>query len=444
MAENTAGGQDIQHPISATDEDRDRLTYRLSGDDADSFTLNTSNGQLRTRSGVTYDYEDKDRYSVTVEADDRRGAAASIDVTIYVADVDEPPEAPARPRVEPASSTSLTVTWTEPANTGPGVDGYDVQYRKSGSFLPWPHSGSGTSTTITDLDLNTRYEVQVRASNDEGTGGWSASGLGATSANQPPVFDEGGSATRSLAENTPPDRSIGNPIRATDPEGRAVTYRLTGGDTDQFTIDEDSGQLRTQTGVEYNYEARNRYSVTVEAQDEQGGRATIAVTIDITDDDNERPQRPDRPSVTASTLTSLSVRWIEPSNTGPPITDYNVQYREGSSGAFTAAAHDGTGTTTTIANLQSDTSYEIQVQATSDEGTSQWSPSGNGRTVANQAPTFTEGSSTTRRLAENTTGAHNIGNPITATDGDGGTLTYRLEGTDRGLLHSRQSTSFRR
>ena len=431
VAENTAGGQDIQHPISATDEDRDRLTYRLSGDDADSFTLNTSNGQLRTRSGVTYDYEDKDRYSVTVEADDRRGAAASIDVTIYVADVDEPPEAPARPRVEPASSTSLTVTWTEPVNTGPGVDGYDVQYRKSGSFLPWPHSGSGTSTTITDLDLNTRYEVQVRATNDEGTGGWSASGFGTTSANQRPVFDEGGSATRSLAENTPPDRSIGNPIRATDPEGRAVTYRLTGGDTDQFTIDPNNGQLRTQTGVEYNYEVQNRYSVTVEAQDEQGGRATIAVTIDITDDDNERPQRPDRPSVTASTLTSLTLRWTEPANPGPPIIDYNVQYREGSSGAFTAAAHDGIRTTTTIANLESDTSYEIQVQATSDEGTSQWSPSGNGRTVANQAPTFTEGSSTTRRLAENTTGAHNIGNPITASDGDGGTLTYHLEGTDR-------------
>ena len=432
VAENTAGGQDIQHPISATDEDRDRLTYRLSGDDADSFTLNTSNGQLRTRSGVTYDYEDKDRYSVTVEADDRRGAAASIDVTIYVADVDEPPEAPARPGVQPASFTSLTVTWTEPANTGPGVDGYDVQYRKSGSFLPWPHSGSGTSTTITDLDLNTRYEVQVRATNDEGTGAWSSSGLGTTSANQRPVFDEGGSATRSLAENTPPDRDIGTPLRAADPEGGAVTYSLSGRDASSFTIDPNNGQLRTQTGVEYNYEVQNRYSVTVEAADDQGGRATIAVTIDITDDDNERPQRPDRPSVTASTLTSLTLRWTEPSNTGPPITDYNVQYREGSSGAFTAAAHDGTRTTTTIANLESDTSYEIQVQATSDEGTSPWSPSGNGRTVANQAPTFTEGSSTTRRLAENTTGAHNIGNPITATDRDGGTLTYSLEGADRG------------
>ena len=249
--------------------------------------------------------------------------------------------------------------------------------------------------------------------------------------NQVPVFDEGASTNRSVAENTPPDRNIGNPVGATDPEGRAVSYSLTGGDTDRFTIIPQNGQLRTRTGVDYNYEAQNRYSVTVEAQDEQGGRATLTVTIDITDDDNERPERPDRPSVTASTLTSLTVGWTEPGNTGPPITDYNVQYREGSSGPFTSVAHDGPGRTTTISNLKSNTTYQIQVQATSDEGTSEWSPSGNGRTVANQAPTFNEGSRTTRRVAENTTGTQDVGNPITATDGDGGTMRYLLGGTDQ-------------
>ena len=240
-----------------------------------------------------------------------------------------------------------------------------------------------------------------------------------------------GAATRSLAENTPGGQDVGNPISATDPEGGAVRYGLTGGDTDQFSIVPGTGQLQTRTDVDYNYEVKDRHSVTVDAQDEQGGRATIAVTIDVTDDDNERPDKPDPPTVAASTLTSLSVRWTEPGNTGPPITDYNVQYREGSSGAFTAVAHDGARTTTTISNLKSNTAYQIQVQAISDEGTSPWSPSGNGRTIANQAPTFSDGTSATRRLAENTTGVHNVGNPITATDGDGGTLRYLLGGTDQ-------------
>ena len=270
----------------------------------------------------------------------------------------------------------------------------------------------------------------MRATNDEGTGEWSSSGRGATSSNQRPVFDESAPA-RSLAENTPGGQDVGNPISATDPEGRSVSYRLASGDTESFTVHPNTGQLQTRTDVDYNYEVKDRYSVTVEAQDEQGGRATIAVTIDVTDDDNERPESPDRPTVTASTLTSLTVGWIEPGNTGPPITDYNVQYREGSSGAFTAGAHDGARTTTTISDLKSNTTYQIQVQAASDEGTSPWSDAGNGTTIANQAPTFSEGSSTTRSLAENTTGVHNVGNPVTATDGDGGTLRYLLGGTDQ-------------
>ena len=367
---------------------------------------------------------------MTITADDNRGGDATIDVTIYVGDEQEPPRAPARPGVSPASSTSLTVTWTEPTNTGPDIYDYDVQYRTgSGSFIPHPHNNTSTTTTITNLDVNTRYEVQVRATNDEGTGLWSSSGFGTTSANQPPVFDET-SPTRSLAENTTGVQNIGDPVSATDPEGRTVSYRLAGGDTDQFTIDTSNGQLQTQTGVDYNFEVRNRYSVTVEAQDDQGGRATITVTIDITDDDNERPERPDQPTVTASTLNSLSIRWTAPANTGPNINDYDVQYRK-SGGTFTDWPHTGSGTSTTITSLNANTLYEVQVLARSPEGDSPWSPSVIVSTVANQAPTFNDGSSTIRSLAENTTRTHNIGNPITATDQDGGTLSYRLEGTDQ-------------
>ena len=171
----------------------------------------------------------------------------------------------------------------------------------------------------------------------------------------------------------------------------------------------------------------------MEAQDDQGGRATITVTINITDDDNERPERPDQPAVTTSTLNSLSIRWTAPTNTGPNITDYDVQYKKAGD-SFDDWPHTGTGTTATITSLTANTSYQVQVLARSPEGQSDWSESADVSTVANQAPTFNEGSSTTRRIAENTTGTHNIGNPITATDSDGGTLTYHLEGTDRTSL----------
>ena len=49
---------------------------------------------------------------------------------------------------------------------------------------------------------------------------------------------------------------------------------------------------------------------------------------------------------------------------------------------------------------------------------------------SNQVPTFSEGASATRSFAENTGAGQNIGSPVSATDSDGGTLTYSLEGTE--------------
>ena len=43
---------------------------------------------------------------------------------------------------------------------------------------------------------------------------------------------------------------------------------------------------------------------------------------------------------------------------------------------------------------------------------------------------FTDGSSATRSLAENTEGVENIGDPVGATDPENTTLTYSLEGQD--------------
>ena len=47
------------------------------------------------------------------------------------------------------------------------------------------------------------------------------------------------------------------------------------------------------------------------------------------------PGKPDAPAVTVHSSTSLSVSWTAPG--GATVTDYNVQYRAGTSGAFTDA-----------------------------------------------------------------------------------------------------------
>ena len=59
------------------------LTYRLSGADASSFDID-SDGQITVGMGVTFDIATKDAYIVTVEADDRQGETAMVEVTITV------------------------------------------------------------------------------------------------------------------------------------------------------------------------------------------------------------------------------------------------------------------------------------------------------------------------------------------------------------------------
>ena len=385
IAENTGTGQNIGNPVSATDGDGDRLTYSLEGRDASAFTIISGNGQLRTRSSVRYDYETKDSYSVTVRVQDGEGGSATIAVTITLTDENEPPDRPDAPAVTASTLNSLSLRWTAPTNPGPAISDYDVQYKEAGgNFTDWSHTGTGTTTTITGLTANTNYEVQVRATNDEGTSDWSPSVTGTTIANQSPTFSEGASTTRGIAENTGAGQNIGDPVSATDGDSDPLTYSLEGRDAYSFTIQSNNGQLMTRSGVTYDYETKDSYSVAVRAQDGKGGSATIAVTITLTDE-NEPPGRPAAPVMTASS-NSLSVRWAEPGNTGPVISDYDIQYKA-TGGNFTDWSHIGPGLSTTITRLKPETSYEVQVRAINDEGTSDWSPSGSG-TTSRPAPGF--------------------------------------------------------
>ena len=90
VAENSAAGTNVGDPVTATDSG-DTLTYTLEGTDAASFDIVSTSGQIRTKSGVTYDYETKSSYALTVRAEDRNGGSDTIAVTITVTDVEDSP-----------------------------------------------------------------------------------------------------------------------------------------------------------------------------------------------------------------------------------------------------------------------------------------------------------------------------------------------------------------
>ena len=96
-----------------------------------------------------------------------------------------------------------------------------------------------------------------------------------------PQFPSGESGTRSVAENTPAGRSIGDPVAASDPDGATLAYTLGGADATAFGILASTGQLRTSAPLDH--EAKSRYTVTVTATNPSGADATVTVEIEVGD-----------------------------------------------------------------------------------------------------------------------------------------------------------------
>ena len=85
VSENAQPGANVGVPVTATDVDGDRLSYRLGGVDADSFEIDEFTGQLSVSEQASLIVATE--YAVTVTADDgsrEANATATVDVTITV------------------------------------------------------------------------------------------------------------------------------------------------------------------------------------------------------------------------------------------------------------------------------------------------------------------------------------------------------------------------
>ena len=299
--------------------------------------------------------------------------------------------------------SSLTLTYGETLDGGsrPAPGDFTVEVDGAGRSV----TGVSVSGSVVTLTLSTAVEhgdTGIRVSYTPGTN---------------PIQDAVGNDARGLsnqavtnttgAPNTAPEITTVGPF--TVRENQALVRRLAardddsgdevtgwsivgGADQSQFSITSDTGDLSFQEAPDYESPTDvvsgdppsgagdNEYVVTVEVRSGAGARKLEAgqtFTVRVTDE-REPPGIPEAPAFSGETADSLTVHWRDPENTGPAITDYDVRYRKKGPGRFTDAQHMGPGLSLTLDDLEPGTAYEVQVQATNDEGTSDWSDPGRG------------------------------------------------------------------
>ena len=401
--------------VTATDSDGNAATVAITGGNDDgNFRLRGSE-LLYTGDGENYESFTKptEAYALTMTATDDDGLTATTTVNIAVTDVAEPPIRMAAPTVSIESSDSLRVSWTAPDNAGrPDIAGYRLRYRPTDADsearqFQKVDDASATSAVITGLTPGTEYQVRVRAENDEGKGQWSPAILGEIPAFSTETF------SLEVAENADGSTTAvaldGNVTVAGS--GNGVTYSITAGDTDRFSIDADSGQV-SYTGEGEDYETGpGSYDLTVTAQHEGGFTDSVTVTITITNVVEPAPGQVGRPSLTDATETSLTFSWT--ALTGE-FDSYRVRYRKVGDADYTRARPNTEETSKVIGNLESGAEYQVQVRADSPEVDEhgRWSKPRKARTLQKpSAPTNLTATPTGNSIALSWDAPETLGNP---------------------------------
>ena len=423
IAENTAADVNIGTAIAATDANNDPLTYTLAGTDASAFDIDSTTGQLTTK--AVLDYETKSTYTVTVTVSDGT-LTDSITVTINITDVAETPTETGVCQVGNVLAPGESCTY-------PGTDTeFSVLSDGRGQFLFFT---SGTSLNIKDTEINGVSYTLV--TEKLASGSWkieeiadSAETPGTT--NTAPVFTDGASTTRVVAENTAAGVNIGSVVVATDADNDTLTYTLSGTDAASFGISSSTGQLQTKAALDY--ETKRTYVVTITVSD---GTLTdiISVIIIVTDVvENTAPIFTDG----ASTTRVVAENTATGVNIGTPVAATDAQnntltYTLSGTDAASFSISSTTGQLKTKSALDYETKRTYIGTITVSDGTLTDIISVIiivTDVVENSAPVFIEGTSTARSVAENTATGVNIGSAVAATDADNDTLTYTLGGTN--------------
>jgi VCBS repeat-containing protein len=293
LAENTdtTGGHVVGDLTTSDPDAADSATYSIvGGADAGLFSLGgPGNNQLVLDAGVL-DFETRATYQVTLRVTDAGGLSHDQSLTVNVSDVNEAPAFASTPITAATQDAaySYTISTLDPDSgaslviTAPGLP----------AWMMLTDNGDGTATLsgTPGNDQVGSHGVVLQVSDGVLFASQSFT-LVVANINDAPIITSHGGAPASLtaAEN----QTAVTTITATDADAGAVlTYTISGADAGYFSIDASSGVLTFTVAPDFEIrvDANNDgvYELTVQVADGQGGFATQALSVSVTNV-NEAP-----------------------------------------------------------------------------------------------------------------------------------------------------------
>lgn len=255
---------------------------------------------------------------------------------------DATPAVPAAPVTAWVSRGVLDVAWSAPTGDFSPVTGVDLQILAGGRSIQVIPALTGTSYRAEGLDPSTAYTFQVRATNREGTGDWSAAGAAVIPSGVPgapsvvAAYQYDGGAAQVLITWDQPTDTGGEPV---------LGYQISLGGQSVQSVDGGTRQLLVPVS------GTGSRTVDVVATNNRGPGPGGSTTIVLF----TRPGAPG--AVTASPADgALQVSWGQGSTPGSSVGRYDYQV---DGGGWTSA---GTATAATVGGLSNGTAYTVGVR----------------------------------------------------------------------------------
>ena len=213
VPENSPAGTFIGNPVTATDDDGDKLTYTLTGTNADNFDIDFATGQIMANADLDNSEEGQDGtvLTVIVRATDPAGIPQAdpavpansdiVTVNITVTDVNEPPEVTGTTSPDTNDGAELMFNEVD-GNIDTALDTYMGDNPEDSVDSTWsvagPDGGKFTAEDgalkfkakpdyemPTDANMDNVYEVTVQAADADGNTGMKMVKVTVENANEP-------------------------------------------------------------------------------------------------------------------------------------------------------------------------------------------------------------------------------------------------------------------